>query len=472
VKLNWFSPLPPQRSGIADYTALLLPPLAGLADIRLWTDEPGWSPSVERYAEVRQYRADDMPWREVNAADASIYHLGNDAGFHSSIWQISRRCSGLVVLHDLSFQHFFGGVYRQAGDRDGYVGLMEAHYGAAGAEEARAGWDGWLSTEHLAMRYPLTRPAAEGALAVLVHNGASVEALARQLPCPVSYAPLPYAAPGTPPDGWATSASPGGPPFRLVVFGHLSRNRRLHSLIDALAAFDGRASFRLDVYGKIAGADELARYVEARGLERSVCLHGFVPDAELDAALASSHLGVNLRHPTMGEASFSQLRLWSHALPTLVSRTGWYATLPSDAVSFVRPEAEVPDIQGHLRDFLADPGRFRAMGARARRRLETHHAPDACAAALVAVAGDADRLRLRAAATRLLGRARSAMAALGDADLDAEGVRGRPPAEAWLADFAEATRREMEAPRRETARVGRLLETAGRLAGGLDGRPG
>jgi glycosyltransferase involved in cell wall biosynthesis len=470
VKLNWFSPLPPRRSGIADYTALLLPAFAGRADIRLWTDEPGWSPSVERYAEVRQYRADDVPWREVNAAGASIYHMGNHPGFHRSIWSVSRRSPGVVVLHDLSFHHFFGGLYREAGDRNGYLGLMEAHYGAAGVEDARAGWDGWLSTEYLAARYPLTPAAAEGALAVLVHNAGGVEALVRKLSCPVSYAPLPYAASGTPLDDRTTSASPDGPPFRLVVLGHLGRNRRVHSLIDALAAFDGRASFRLDVYGPIEEAAESARYVEERGLKGSVQLHGFVPDAELDAALASAHLAVNLRYPTMGEASFSQLRLWSHGLPTLVSRTGWYATLPSDVVAFVRPEAEVADIQRHLTDFLADPGRFREMGRRARLWLAAHHAPDAYAAALVALAREADRLRPRAAVARLLERLRPTMEAPVRPEMGARAGTGPTPTDSWLAEFAAAARRELETARREAARVAGLLETAGRLAAPLGSR--
>ena len=101
------------------------------------------------------------------------------------------------------------------------------------------------------------------------------------------------------------------------------------------------------------------------GLQGVVKLHGFVPAEELDAALAAAHLAVNLRNPTMGESSFSQLQIWDHALPTLVSQVAWYAKLPENAVAFVRPEHEVLDIQRHLNAFLADPDRFVEMGIRA-----------------------------------------------------------------------------------------------------------
>ena len=97
-------------------------------------------------------------------------------------------------------------------------------------------------------------------------------------------------------------------------------------------------------------------------------LHGFVPESELDAALASAHLALNLRYPTKGEASGSQLRIWSHGLPSLVTRIGWYTELPADTVSFVRPEFLVEDVCAHLRAYAACPASYVEEGP-ARLRL-------------------------------------------------------------------------------------------------------
>jgi len=77
----------------------------------------------------------------------------------------------------------------------------------------------------------------------------------------------------------------------------------------------------------------------------------------------------------MGEASGSQLRIWSHALPSIVTRTGWYAGIPETAVHFVRPENELGDIQENLRDFLKDPLRFMDMGSTGHGILENKHSP-------------------------------------------------------------------------------------------------
>ena len=40
MRLNWFSPLPPARTEIANYTVRLLPALCASCDVTLWTDQP------------------------------------------------------------------------------------------------------------------------------------------------------------------------------------------------------------------------------------------------------------------------------------------------------------------------------------------------------------------------------------------------------------------------------------------------
>ena len=64
----------------------------------------------------------------------------------------------------------------------------------------------------------------------------------------------------------------------------------------------------------------------------------------------------------MGEASVSQLQIWDHALPSLVTKVGWYACLPAETVAFVRPDHEIIDIHAHLRAFLSEPWRYAQMG--------------------------------------------------------------------------------------------------------------
>jgi ubiquinone/menaquinone biosynthesis C-methylase UbiE/glycosyltransferase involved in cell wall biosynthesis len=396
VRLNWFSPLPPTKSGIADYTQQLLPALTAAAEIVIWTNQESWDPAVEDYAKVRSYRLKEMPWAEVNHAAMSIFHIGNNHRFHGPIWQVSQRHAGLVILHDVALQQFFAGLFREQWyDRTGYLELMEHFYGAAGRQDAEDFWAGRLTIEYMAEQYRLTQYAMDHALGVLVHSPRSFDELRHDSPCPISYGRLPYpVAPfGSRGKGGRGKARPEGPPYHLIIFGHISDNRRLGSVLRALARFPNRERFRLDVYGELWDPQGVRRDIEDLGLQDAVTLHGFVPAEDLEAALISAHLAINLRFPTMGEASVSQLQIWDHALPSLVTKVGWYASLPQETVAFVRPEHEIIDIQAHLHAFLDDPGRYAQMGEDGRRFVQTYHTPGAYVQAILDAVKEAEVFR-------------------------------------------------------------------------------
>src|SRR5262249_13037506 len=140
-----------------------------------------------------------------------------------------------------------------------------------------------------------------------------------------------------------------------------------------------------------------------------VTLHGDASGDERDAALNQADLAINLRDPSLGEEMFSQLRIWDHSLPTLVSSVGSYATLPPAAVAHVRPGHEVEDVRHYLAELLAHREAFARRGDRGRRLLEENHSPSAYAEVLLRLCAEAATHRPRALAYYLAGRAGAAM---------------------------------------------------------------
>ncbi len=412
MKIHWFSPLEPASTDIAHYTRRVLAELTARARVTLWTEQADWDKRLENFCEVRTLDALQVDWAELNRADMCVYNIGNNPLFHGAIWQVSRKHSGIVILHDIRLHHFFDGLYRVAWrDLPRYQSAMRFYYGEGGARDAAESFaQDARNIDYMAERYPLTEHAAENAVGILVHTREAFEQLKARSHCPVAHTPLPFyeLKNSEPPINPKSNA----PPYRLVIFGYLSRNRRLDAVLEALAELDERERFRLDIYGEIlVNERRLRARLRSLGLKGLVKLHGFVPESELDAALSNAHLALNLRYPTMGEASGSQLRIWSHALPSLVSRTGWYATLPEDVVSFVRIENEKEDIQAHLKAFLKDPERFSRAGLRGREMLEKFHSPAVYADALLSLVESAQRFRPRAPFLKL---ARAAGARAGE----------------------------------------------------------
>ncbi|HZT44810.1 MAG TPA: hypothetical protein VFA24_01415, partial [Gaiellaceae bacterium] len=78
MRVAYYSPLPPSRSGIADYSALLLPELAKRLDVAV--ARPG-------------------RFRRTPKADVALYHVGNDPAEHGWIVDALQKRPGVVVLH-------------------------------------------------------------------------------------------------------------------------------------------------------------------------------------------------------------------------------------------------------------------------------------------------------------------------------------------------------------------------------------
>lgn len=385
MKINWFSPLPPTSSGIADYTVRLLPFLRERAEVTLWTDQQEWDEALDKICEVCVFDPGRVPWHEMNRADATVYHMGNHPHYHGAIWRVSRQLAGTVVLHDLRLHHFFMMLYSEAGAAHEYLSQMERYYGRHGVTAAESLLNGGRTLDDMSADFPLTGLAIENALGVLVHTREAFDRLKSEAEIPVALAPLAYSASRATDQAAAQRKRDGGPPYNLILFGHLGSNRRIEVLLGALADFPQKDAFRLDIYGSMSDPEQVRSLAEALGLGGIVQVHGLVPEAQLDAALESSHLAINLRYPTMGEASLSQLRIWEYALPSLVTRTGWYADLSPDTVAFVRIERESLDIQEHLRGFLDEPARFELMGQKGRRVVLDQHAPPAYVRALIGI---------------------------------------------------------------------------------------
>jgi glycosyltransferase involved in cell wall biosynthesis len=257
--------------------------------------------------------------------------------------------------------------------------------------------------------FPLTPLALENCLAVVVHTEEAfthVEALKQW---PVVLAELPRALP---PESNVDTAALQSPPYRLIMFGYMGRNRRLDSVLEALGNLPERDSFRLDIFGEIADGRALRKTIARLGLERHVKLHGYTAEPELNKALQSSHLAINLRYPTMGEASGSQLRIWYHALPSLVTDVGWYSSLSRDTVAHIRVENEIADLQSQLQTFLKDPGSFAAMGQRGLQALRAQHDPGQYVHTLLDLVSHVQQFRVRKSAYDLARRAGTIMGSL------------------------------------------------------------
>lgn len=402
-RIHWISPLPPAETDIGHYTARILPELAEVAELILWTDAPHWDRALETHCPVRQLDPDTLLPRDfvgLGQGDTLFLHIGNSWVFHSGLLRLAQRLPSIIVLHDLAIQQLcFEAILNQRFDADPYRRAMSFWYGAEGAELADKLLTGQLSATEVARTAPGFEIALDRAMAVLTHTPAAFEASEARHFVPTYQLDLPFRP--SPQRSSEERAAEG--PLRFVQFGYIGPNRRLEAVLEALSVLRGEVEFRFDIMGNVWDPAHVQARIRALDLVDHVELHGFVAEPALDAALAEAHLVFNLRYPTMGEASGSQLRIWNASAAAAVSDLGWYGSLPDETVFKIRPDEEHADLLRLIRAFAANRDMGAAIGCAGRQCLEARHGPARYAAGIAHIAAQTER---DAAAAMLARRAR------------------------------------------------------------------
>lgn len=402
MRLNWFSPLPPMASDIGHYSQRILPQLSERSEIRLFADSKGCD--LAFLPEV----SSSVPAQILNESNFDVFNFGNNVDFHAEAWKLSLVRSGLAVLHDLCYQHFFGMLFlEKLGRPDIYRSLMQAHYGRAGLEAADARIGGDATALDLAEEFPLTAAVAVGACGIVHHYPEDLPERDR-LNVPVRSLPLPYASRELDSEKLFT-ARRQRKVRKIVLFGYLGENRQVRPILRALARSPVKSKIRLEIFGVVSDTLEIPRLIFELGLEGQVGINGFVSEERLDKSLQDSDLALNLRNPSMGEASGSQLRIWDNSLASLVSNHQWYAALPEGTALFVDPGKEEEQLLLHFKRLVEKPEVYWDIGARGKKNLAENHSPGAYVEKLSEVLVEAVSHRPRLALDPVLYGLRSAI---------------------------------------------------------------
>lgn len=360
MKIAWLSPLPPESTDIANFTERLMPDLRGEFGVFILDHKLISEINVE-------YIEDSKLWKRLNQCDFVIYNIGNNPVFHSEIWKISMKKPGIVVLHDESLQDLFWKTLES--EPETYIKKMQVYYGQEGYEKATQLFEGSISLNELRTRYPLTELAIENSLGVVVHTETLFEKLKVLDRYPVTHIDLPYQSKVHVLNNKINNQEV----YKIIIFGFIGPNRRLEQFLRAFSLYSKKDQFQVNIVGQIWETEYIKGLIQQLNIDKHVKLHGFVPEEYLDQQLSESDLAFNLRFPTMGEASGSQLRIWDHGLASVVTNVGWYSELPDDTVRKINIEVESEEIIMVLNGFLNNPQEFRKIGINGRERLLEFH---------------------------------------------------------------------------------------------------
>lgn len=378
--LAYVSPLQSAKSGIADYSAELLPELARQYDIEVVVqqDEPLTDPWV--LANARQRTVDEF-LASAQRYDRVLYHIGNSP-YHAHMFDLIERVPGMIVLHDF----YLTGVYEWLESRGELPGIWQksllhshgwealSHRFTAKLEDVRAKW-------------PCNLQVLQRAIGVIVHSDYSRQLAAQWYGQDFanSWMVIPLLRRSIPRGDWQAARATLGlldDDMLVCSFGLLGASKLNHRLLDAWLASDLARDprCRLVFVGEAGGeygAELTQRMCAAQG---RITITGWADENIYRTYLASADMAVQLRGITRGETSAAVLDCMNAGLATICNVNGSLAELPSDAVWMLDENFSDADLIKALQTLRANAERRIDLGRKAQAHIHQHHQPRACAA--------------------------------------------------------------------------------------------
>ncbi|OJY85969.1 MAG: hypothetical protein BGP23_04730 [Lysobacterales bacterium 66-474] len=427
-RLAYVSPLPPERTGIADYGAELLPELTRHYEIEVVSDQAEIGACVPLGC---QWRSSEWFDRHAAHYDRVLYQVGNSS-FHGHMFDLLSRHPGTAVLHDFYLGHISAHVAASGSDSGFWTrALYESH----GYRALLAQCDGAAPGE-VARKYPSNWNVLRDSDGVIVHSGFCKRlaaswygeaATARMLhipllrskrnPCSREEARR------------ALGISDAG--FVVASFGVVNPPKLCDRLVSAWGlsrlakAHGGLLVFVGDSHDNAFTASLLGQARE-RGIEEQVRITGYVDAAIYDLYLAAADVVVQLRASSRGETSAAILDGFASGRAVIANAHGSAAELPADAVCMISDEFEDRELAAALESLSDDMARREALGRAGRAYLEQMHDPARIAAryraAIENFHATSSHRRMHRVAQELIARTTGTVAQPGDIEHAAQAL--------------------------------------------------
>jgi len=372
--LVFVSPLPPARSGIADYSMALLEKLQTHYTLIAVCENPSSLdplPNGVTVVSAEEYLSSG------SVLNRHLYHFGNSA-HHIWMLPLLERFPGSVMLHDL----FLGGLYHSL-SRSLSLPIETYLFADYGYEALRCVEE--YGVHEALIRYPLNRSVISQADAVLVHSQYSYSRLETphryKIPFPKELS-VPTLSPLQAKESLGFSSSD----FLVCTFGFIGPSKCARELIEAwgLSSLCEDTAAHLLFVGELpknSYADELVALVNELPNPAQVRFIGYCDAQRYADYLSASDLVVQLRRDSRGETSAAAFDALSHSKVLLVNANGTMGEFPSDVVVSIPDRFTLADLSIALYELHSRESLRSATASAARDYVKTAHDPLLCAVA-------------------------------------------------------------------------------------------
>jgi glycosyltransferase involved in cell wall biosynthesis len=328
MKIAYFTPLNPIRSGISDYNEELLPYLGEHFEIDLFIDE-GYTPSNREILE--QFSVHTCRELRGERYDGFLYHMGNSP-YHVYMYEVLKKHRGITVLHDLNLSHLVLCMLQQKRYPNlWYVWKVYRSHGVRRA--ASLLWEFACHRRIDPFKHTLNKEVIENSRCVVVHND-FMRRVIKQTHPRTEVVKIPQGIKIiTPPSVEEAKRKLGLEGFEAVFasFGLIEFHKRIDVVLKAYRRFlEHCPNSRYVLVGEYNEWYDVRAMIKDMGLQDNVDVTGYVSLETFYEYISAADICINLRYPSAGETSRSLLQLMSFGKPVMISNYNQFTEYPDD----------------------------------------------------------------------------------------------------------------------------------------------
>ena len=380
-KLFFVSPLPPEKTGIAEYSYELIKELTKYFDIELVVTQK----TVSKLTSFKSLKIRDIQWFKKCSHKNSliIYHVGNSK-FHSHMLELLREFPGVVVMHDFFIGHMLANqelsgstpllLSRSLYDSHGYMAIKK-RFQEGGVHQ-------------VIEDYPANFNFLRNSRALVFHSDYAQKLLNKFYPASIFKTKVIPHLRKIPTSFDKLLARKkigfGEQDFIVCAFGVIGPTKLSHKLLESW--FHSDMSKNQESILVFVGdnpepeyANQLQEIIKNSPFKSRVSFTGWVSNEYYNFYLASADFAVQLRGMSRGESSGAVLDCMKYGLPTIVNANGAMAEFPSGSTFMIKDVFTNAELLFAL-NMLGRNSKLRLeISASAKKYIEEQHSPIKCA---------------------------------------------------------------------------------------------
>ena len=375
-RLIYVSPLPPARSGIADYSARLLRDLATHYEIEVVADQAtvtdAWALANFPIRSVAWLRAQSVSQVRV------LYHMGNSP-LHAQMFALLKQHPGMVMLHDSNLAALRNWMATQHPGGQNFSNLLYEFHGIPALHFDHAqGRDATLDM------YPISLDVIERALGVIVHSAHAMDLACKHYGTRAleKFVQVPFPKDVTSGNRDVARQLLGIRRDDYVVcsFGMLAPTKLNHRLVTAWlhSSLASDQHCHLIFVGENHGGDygeQLRNLINASACRGRIHITGFVDAVRYTDFLSAADAAVQLRASSRGETSAAIFDVLAQGLPGIFNRHGSAAEIPAHVALRIDDDFTENELVDALQRLRNERALREQLGAKAKAWIEAEHRP-------------------------------------------------------------------------------------------------